>query len=187
MVEIKIDARQIKQLEKVVAKIKDGVPKVLAPAINRTLTSGRAAVKREIRKMYLIKAKDIPVRVNRATRQTLGGSLVIKQGMQGLAKFKVSPPGVQRRKNKRILHVTVKRGGGRDLPHAFVAPTANYVGPFERVGNSRLPIRRLVAIGASIMASQPTVAPAVQKAMTETLRKRVDHEIARLMADAGRK
>jgi hypothetical protein len=183
MVEIKIDPSQMDRLIRTVGHIQDGVPKVLAPAINRALEKGRTIVKREIRQIYLIKAKDIPINVRRASRSNLSGAVVLKQGMLDLAKFKVVPKGVQRRKVKRPIFAQVKKGGGGTIKHAFVPAGVGYVGPFVRQpGAGRLPIKKLLAIGAPIMASQPTVAPPTIKAIGDTLALRIDHEMQRLLA-----
>jgi hypothetical protein len=163
-------------------RIKNGVPRAMAPAINRSLEKGRTTVKREIRKVYLIKAKDIPLRLVRASYARLAGEIRIQQGMLPLGKFEVKPRGVQRRKKNTILHVRVKRSGGGPLPHAFNVFAGGYLGPYQRTGKERLPIRKLMTIGAPIMASQPEVGPNVNRDMGDTLAKRVDHEIKRVMA-----
>jgi hypothetical protein len=182
-VALQIDSSQMKKLQRSLGSIKDGVPKALAPAINRALSSGQTVVKREIRKEYLIKAKDIPTKVHRATRSTLSGQIRIDQGMLDISKFVYRPKGVQKRKNKKPLFVQVKKGGGGIVARGFVTSQ----GPFQRRSTApRLPIRRILTIGASIMATQPNVGPAVNKAMGDTLAKRIDHEINRVMANAGR-
>src|SRR5580765_8106507 len=187
MVALQIDAKQLRHLQRVVRHIENGVPKVLAPAINRALDKGRTTVRRQIRKIYVIKSKDIPVAVKGASVSRLSGEIVLKQGMLELNKFKVRPSGVQRRKNKRPVFAQVKVGGGAVMHGAFVPAGVGYVGPFIRAsGAGRLPMHKLLAIGASIMATQPTVGPEVNKQMGDTLAKRIDHEIERVMAGAGR-
>ena len=182
MVEVSIDSRQLAKLTRAVANIQNGVARVLAPAINRALNSGRTTVRREIRKVYLIKQKDIPVAVHGASRQRLSGQIVIRDTMLDASKFIYKPRGIQKRKNKKPLFVQIKKGAGGYVKHAFVAQTGGYTGPFQRTQPERLPIRKLITIGAPIMASQPNVGPAVNKNMGDTLAKRIDHEIKRVMA-----
>jgi hypothetical protein len=185
MVDIQIDAAQMTRLIRSVGHIRDGVKKVLAPAINRALDKGRTEVRREIRKEYLIKQKDIPIAMKRANYSRLSGEVRVQSGMLNLGIFPVRPKGVQRRKNKRLIHARVKRsGGGATLRHAFFIPSG---GPYSRIGPSRHPIFMLKTIGAAIMASQPAVGPAASKGMGDTLAKRIDHEIERVMARAGGK
>jgi hypothetical protein len=49
MMAVTIDAKQTLKLIRTVGFIKNGIPRVLAPAINRTLDKGKTEVKREIR------------------------------------------------------------------------------------------------------------------------------------------
>jgi len=186
MVVIEIQTKDlIPHLEHVLLDIKNGVPRVLAPAINRSLSAGKTSVKREIRKTYAIKAKDIPATVHNATRASLEGKLVIQQGMIDLNKFPFRP---RQPNTGRMLNVEVKRGKRRDIPHGFVQrmPNSGYLGPFIRKGKARLPIRKLTTISAAIMAAQPSVVPVVEMVMTDTLDKRLDHELERVLASAGK-
>jgi hypothetical protein len=177
MVALTIDASQLNKLQKTLANIEKGVPKVLVPAINRALAKGRTELKREIRKSYLIKASDIPVRIERATYGALGGAVIVEQGMLPLGKFRY------RGGRKKPLFVQVRTSGGGIIKDGFVGTMPEYTGPYRRrQGVARLPIKKLLTIGASIMASQPSVGPVVNKAMGDTLDKRIDHEMKRVLA-----
>jgi hypothetical protein len=179
-------AQQLK-LDKALAGVKNGVPKALTPAINRALEAGRTVVRRQIREVYEIKQKDIPTNIRKANYSSLKGQIEIRDGMLDLAKFKVQPSSVQKRKNKRTIRATVKKGGGGLIPHAFVAQMRGYKGPFMRYkGVGRLPIHRLLAIGAPIMASQANVGPVANKKIGDVLAKRIDHEIKRVLAQGGK-
>jgi hypothetical protein len=181
---LNIDARQMKQLQKAVADIQNGVPRVLAPAINRALSSGQTAVRREIRKVYTIKQKDIPTKVHRATRASLSGEITITQGMLGAEKFVYNPKFPTKR--RRQMFVQVKKSGGGYIARGFASSALT--GPFQRRSAAgRLPIRKVIAIGAPIMASQPNVGPAANTVMGDTLAKRIDHELTRVLASAGAK
>jgi hypothetical protein len=181
MMALTIDASQTLKLIRTVGFIKNGIPRVLAPAINRTLDKGKTEVKREIRKVYVIKAKDIPVAVRHASVSHLEGTLTLSDRMLRLDRFKVT--GGTR---GRPLYAQVKRGHGGIISSGFRATMPNgYFGPFRRKpGVGRLPIKQLLTISAPIMASQPSVGPAVNTAMGETLAKRIDHEIKRVLASA---
>jgi hypothetical protein len=183
MVALQIDTSQLKKMTSTLAGIPDGVRKALVPAINRALSSGQTTVKREIRKEYLIKAKDIPTKLHRARYASPVGHVRIDQGMLGVDKFSYKPKAVQKRKNKKPIFVQIKRSGGGIVARSFVLSGK---GPFQRRSAApRLPIRKLLAIGAPIMATQPHVGPAVNKAMGDTLAKRIDHEIKRVLASYG--
>lgn len=185
MVALTIDSKQLRKLERALGDIKGGVPKALRGAINKTLNTGRTVIRREIRKEYLIKQKDIPIKVHGASSGSaqIGGFIRLDDGMMPLNKFKVQPRGVQRRKNKRPLFAQVKKGAGGTMPGAFFIPAT---GPFVRVhGAARFPIKFLRTISAPIMATQPSVGPAANQAMGVALDKNIDNQIVRIMAQAG--
>lgn len=181
MVEVTIDGKQIAKLQKALGHIKDGVPKALSGAINKTLNRGRTVVRREIRKTYLIKQKDIPIKVKGASVGRLGGEIRIDDGMMPLNKFKLSPKGVQRRAHKKPIFAQVKKGAGGTLGRAFMT---SFGGPFARRGRERFPIKFLRTISAPIMATQPSVGPAANAEMSKALAKNMDNQIVRVMAGA---
>ena len=119
-VALNIDTREMKKLHRALDHIRDGVPKAVVPAVNRALSSGQTTIKREIRKIYLIKAKDIPTKLHRARYASPVGHIRIDQGMLGVDKFRYKPRAVQRRKNKRPLFVQIKRSGGGVVARSFV-------------------------------------------------------------------
>jgi hypothetical protein len=179
MVAITIDPQQMRKLERAVEHIKNGVPKVLVPSINRALNKGRSVIKREIRDAYVIKAKDIPIKRKAAYHgmaRGIGGSLEVRDTMMFLDKF-FTRGGVKRRP----LFARVKVGGGGNISYGFKWDSRTY----KRAGQERLPIKRLYAISAPIMASQPTVGPEVNKAMGDALAKNIDQQIRRVLAGAG--
>jgi hypothetical protein len=186
MIELVIKS-QVDRAVRAVGHIKNGVPRVLAPAINRAAAKGKTEIKREIRKVYNIKAKDIPAEVHRATYGSLGAAIIVRQGMLDLNKFNYQPRFAPGGRMRRPLWAQVKKGGGGTIAGGFVADMpSGYSGPFIRAaGASRLPIHKLLSIGAGIMASQPSVGPAANKAMGDTMDKRLDHEIKRVLASAG--
>jgi hypothetical protein len=186
MVEIELDASAVAKLIGVIGQIKNGISRVMVPAINTSVTHGRTVLKREIRKEYTIKARDIPTDVHYATPEHLGGSVTVRSGMLGLEKFKYTPKNPP--KHPRMVRAEVRIGKGGNLPHAFVARMPNaLVGIFTRVGKTRLPIRRRLAIGASIMASQPRVQDIVGKEMASTLVKRINSQVERLLGSVKKK
>jgi len=141
-------------------------------------------IKQEIRKEYIIKAKDIPISLHRANYATLSGDLKVKDSMLELNKFRYLPKFARRGRMRRQLFAQVQVGRGSTISRGFV--TNSGAGPYMRRGDARLPIKKLLAIGAPIMASQPKVGPAASKRMGDTLAKRIDHEIKRVLSTAER-
>jgi len=183
MVSINIDAKQMEQMAKQVAHIKDGVPRVMAAAINRALSKGKTVVKKEIRKVYMIKARDIPIAVVRATFTRMNGHVLIQSGMLPLSDFPHTPRVRTARTSGKPIKVTVKKGQGGKLRTGFLTTfKSGHIGIYKRIGKEPLPIQELRSIGAPIMAAQPQVGPAASKAISETFAQRLDHEIKRVLA-----
>jgi hypothetical protein len=184
MVGLTIDAKQLKRLEWVIGHIEGGVEKAVSGAINKTLSKGKTTVKREIRKIYEIKAKDIPVSLTKAHPGSQQGEIRVEDGMLALIQFKVRPRTVMRKGGRRrIIQATVRRGKGGAIPHGFIGQMASgHVGVFTRVGKTRLPIGERLSIGSPIMASQPSVGPQVNKAMGDAMEKNMDNQIERVLA-----
>jgi len=182
MVQIVVDSRDLLKLVTSLDKVKNGVERALAPAINTALANGRTVIKREIRKQYTIKAKDIPITLHRASYKHLVGEFRIDQGMLPLEKFELHPRGFTHK--RKLIFARVKRGKGGYLRHnAFFIPRG---GPYHRLGPERYPIAKMVTISAAIMASQPEVENATRESMGFTLEKRINHEIERVLATSGK-
>lgn len=178
---VTLEAQQLAKVQQAVKHIQNGVVKVLAPAINRALASGQTTVRREIRKEYLIKQKDIPTKVHRARYANLTGHIAIQDGMLDATKFVYRPKTITRGKRQRPLFVQVKKSGGGIIARGFNSSA----GPLQRRSFApRLPVRKILVIGAPIMAGQPQVSAAAMKAIGDTLDKRIDHEIERVRASA---
>lgn len=100
-------------------------------------------------------------------------------GMLPLAQFNIRPRA--RRKKRMALTANVRTGGGGTLGRAFWG--AGKV--LARRGPGRYPLSELKTISAPIMVSQPDVSEPATKAIAEAYEKRADHEIGRLLAEAG--
>lgn len=181
MIEITINSGQLQKLERALRNIKNGVPHALVPAINRALEHGRTVAKTQIRKSYTIKAKDIPIHLEKASYQKLEGEMTIKDAMLPLDHFRYSGG-----THGRPLHAEVRIGKGGNIATGFVQtmPSTGYRGPFMRRGRARLPISKIMTISAPIMATQPDVGPVIQREMEKTLALRIDHEMERVLAKA---
>jgi len=186
MITVVIDYKPLMKFLRPLEDIRKGVPRVLVPTINRSLAAGVTAIKREVRKNYEIKYKDIPVKKESASYENLEGKLIVADKMMELGKFFISPRKMQRGPTRRKLFARVKVGKGGQLATGFMTDGLPYAGPWRRVGRARLPIRKMLTISAPIMASQPSVEPVVVKVMGDTFAKRLEHEIERVLSQAGK-
>ena len=116
--EIQIDENQLRDVQTMMTGIKDGYPKVVSRAVNKTLTGVRTDAVGEIsKKLNLTKTrirKDFEIK--KATRVYLFGRIVSKGVPVGLAAFTGTK---QRAKG---VSVKVKKSGKRTiLKHTFLA------------------------------------------------------------------
>ena len=82
------------------------------------------------------------------------------------------------------LNVSVKRGGGGNLEHAFVANIGG-VNIYERVGRSRFPLEKKYGPSAAHMLSEDTVVQSMEKTIVDTFNSRIEHEITRVLNGWG--
>ena len=76
--------------------------------------------------------------------------------------------------------------------NAFIAKMTNKKGPghtgiFERRGMSSLPIREFMGASTPEMAENSVVLEKVEAAAMETIKTRMEHEIARILNGRGRR
>jgi hypothetical protein len=179
MVALTIDGSQIKKLVQAVKHIEDGVPKVVKPVIAECLEVGKQAVKKAIQAQYVIQSSDIHMEV--VMKNNMSGAVEIRGGMLRLTRFPHHPTAAPRGVMPALMWAQVKRGGGGVMPGGFM--TASGDGIFIRSGGaSRLPINKLLTIGAPIMASQPSVGPVANKEMGDDLAFRIDKALRGVLA-----
>jgi hypothetical protein len=187
---ITIATKDLQKFQRAIGHIKGAVPKALSAAMNRAIRSGRTELSKHTRAAWTLKQKDLyaTLTIKNASAGNLAASIESKHsGMLKLYQFNVRPKGVQRRRDKRTLHATVRTGGGGTLGRAFIAQMkSGHVGAFARKTNKRNPLKELHTISAPIMISQPEVGEPTHKAIVETYQKRSDHEIGRVLAAANK-
>ncbi|OLN21405.1 hypothetical protein BTO30_14895 [Domibacillus antri] len=180
----------VEQLEKARAaliEVPNGLPKAVMRAVNRSAQSARTEAGRAARQEYHIKQADVTstIRIHRASMGDFGASVVSKGSVIPLIKFRVNPK-APNPKRKRPITARVKKGGGGPIPGAFVAQMrSGYIGVFSRVGKPRLPIEQLYGPSIPQMLGSDTVSAWVENKAYDTLQKRLDHEISRLVGGAS--
>ncbi len=180
---IEVKAEQLQKADIWLANVKDGVPKALASALNRTAEHVAAEATRKARETYDIKATDVrrTIRITRATKNNLTAHVKSLGSPIPLIQFNVRPSRPPK-KPPAVLTASVKRSGGKPIPGAFVTTMkSGHTGVFERVGKQRLPIRELYGPPAPVMLNEPGVRQQIEEQAVIRLEKRLDHEILRLL------
>lgn len=102
----------------------------------------------------------------------LNGSLSVSDKRHGLTQFVVNPNTRPPHNPPGGLNVKVRRADNERLPHAFIGRGQ----AFERVGKSRLPLRRLTGPSGSQMLGSKHIAPQVESRIAQ----HIQSELGRL-------
>lgn len=197
----------IANAEKKLAGIHDGLPRALHNALSRASTSGEAEAAKAVRAEYFIKAGDYKLytKARRRVQSDIGGTqIAIDFAGQHIPLFMAD---VSMGSNGRPI-VRVMRGNAKAaLDGAFVARMkSGHVGIFQREEyeymekgrfskqGKRYPdnkhtqkIKQLYAAATTqMMSANEAVQKAVDEKISDTFRKRLDHEVERLLAGYGR-
>lgn len=177
---IEITTKTIKDVERRLGKYKSKAPIVLYRALNRAASNLNTNLKRETRKRYVIKSRDIKLDISKASRYKLRAEVKSEGERIPLEKFKVSPKVPRPKKPPRSLKVQVKKDGMKELMHAFITNIqGNKV--FQRKGKSRLPIEKLFGPAVPQMARNKETVRYIEKEAVSTYEKRLQHEIKRVL------
>lgn len=169
--------------EKMLRGIEGAAPKALARAINRAVEGARSEGVRKVRDEYTARARDIrdTIRISRAKPNRPQAVISSIGPALSLSAFKYSPASVNGRRRTPI-RVAVKRGERDALERSFVARVGGgKKAIYERVGKSRLPIRKLTGPSVPQMIGNPLVIDSMADRAREVMDQRLDHEIDNIL------
>lgn len=184
---IEITNEQIERVNLILGGIKNAPNKVLFNVINRALTTVRSESGKRIRETYNIKQSDISgyqnMKMKRATGSDLAGEIEFAGTVIPLMKFKVTPT---QPKQKTVSASVLKSEGGKRLEKAYVADLGQYgIGVFERMTSKRDSSQQLFGPSTAHMMENEDVLEKVEAAAQETIDKRVEQEITRILNGYG--
>ena len=177
-----ITSEQIERVESILNGVQRGPEKVFFNVINRALDTVRTASGRQIREVYAIKQKDLRaesnIKLKKASQTDLAGEIAFAGCKIPLYRFNVTPK--QPAQGVRVKAAVLKSSAQTEFEHAFIARMqSRHVGMFERATAKHLPIDEFTGPSAAHMA--------VEQAAQETIDKRIDHEIDRILSGYGGK
>lgn len=196
---IEFSAEQIKKAEMLLGDIREAIPKVQARAINRSLTTARAAIVRAVREEYMVDADAVrkTITIRSATAATPTGIILSAGSPIALSKFDVGFSAEELESNgfsavegvssKHVLRARVlarvkKNSSRKVIKHAFSADLkSGHNGIFVRAGKSRFPIKQLYGPSVPQMIGSKSVSKQIEEKASVTLEKRLDHEINRVL------
>jgi hypothetical protein len=188
-----------------------GAEKALRGIISRTTSTVRKTTLEGITSVYDIKQKDVRNRqnttINMRTKKVDGGivgEITFSGGKIPLYRFGVTPKQPKAKGTKvpvrfgdRWILVTpgapVKARQRKDKPltpfnNAFIATMkSGHTGIFERSNETRTPINEIMGVSTAQMAANSVVLEKVEAAAVETIVKRTEHEISRILHGYGGK
>ncbi len=180
---IEITSEQIERIHLLLGGIKGAPQKAIYNVLNRAASTVKSTSSKEVRKTYKIKHGDLTsnqnVKTTKAGPSRLEASIEFGGNLIPLMKFNVNPKQPQ----QKIVSASVLSSGGKThLIHAYVANLGKYgVGVFERETSKRESSKQLYGPSAAQMIENPNVLNNVQAAAMNTIDKRVEQEISRIL------
>lgn len=184
---IEITNEQIERVNLILGGIKNAPNKAFYNTINRALATIRSKSGKMIRETYRIKQSDITsnqnMKLKRASVNNLEGMIEFGGTVIPLIKFKVTPSEPKRK----MVSVSVLRAeGGKRLESAYVANLGRYgVGVFQRMTSKRETSQQLYGPSTAHMMGNSDVIEKVEIAAQETINKRIEQEISRILNGYG--
>lgn len=179
MLNIKLDESNLRQIENVLELMPNQLPGAIARTINRSLAMTKAEQLRSSTSMYTIARGKLAESITeyKASSGNLTGKIYSSGKVIGLNHFKLSP----KTRLKKMVSASVKKGGMKSLPNAFIAYNDGRLGAFERKGKTRLPIERKMGPSAPQMLGEMSILDYLQGFAEEKFNMRFEHEMGRLI------
>ena len=197
---------QFERINAILQDIPGGTTKAWQSIISRANTTAKTAALRGITSVYDIKAKDVRDRknttINLRTRKegdAIIGEIKYSGGKIPLYRFGVKP----KNPKPRSVRVPVPIGNSWVMAHpggavsarmlrseshtrfnnAFVATMrSGHTGLFERIGRRSSKIREIMAVSTPQMAANAEIIDKVEESTLETIAKRTEAEISRIIS-----
>lgn len=181
MIEVNIvyDKKKMELAQAMLSEIKNGFPKAVSRAINRTATNINVQASKLIKKEYTIKNKTKGV-VTRATTSRLAGNINYRGRPRLLrqANFSVGM-------TKNGISAKVERSSGRKvIPRTFIRALRTSAAPGvmqRKKGVPRYPVKVLYGPSLPQMAGNVNVQPEVEKFIQKKMDERLNHEVDALL------
>lgn len=184
---IEITNEQIERVNLILGNVKNAPNKVFNSVINRALTTVRSETGKQIREVYTISQKDLRaesnIRLRKAGGSNLAGEIVFAGCKIPLYRFDVTP----KQPGKGTVKARVMKSKTQTaFEHAFIAQMkSGHTGIFERDTRKRTPVTEIQGLAVAQMAANSVVLEKVEAAAQETIDKRVEQEITRILNGYG--
>lgn len=153
---------------------------VLMRAINRSASAGRTQATKAVRKEYILKAGKVnaSAKITKASAATLMAKIEWRGTQVNIAEFKTNPKRRPTKRLKRQMAVSVKKGKTSTYKGAYVGTSGKV---FRRTSKARLPVKPVLGPAIPQLMGADKVREDIQKRTLEIFKKRVDHELRRML------
>lgn len=203
-INVSIDTSELERKIQALDGVKNGAPRAIMRAMNRTLTGMGTDASRKASKSYIIKQKDVKANLDlrdKASMTDLSISMRSRGRPIRLMKFRTKPNKNPGRRGSPSAFAQVKRvGAGGRISGAFMANfqagAGTHQGVFVRTGKFarvrrganagkvREKIRQLHGPGVVQMLDNQPMREAIQVGATERFNKELDHQVKHLLREA---
>jgi hypothetical protein len=210
---IEITAAQSDRINLILGGIKNGAPKAFSSIIGRGLQTTRTVALKEITKVYTISKEDVRAESNikiHTPRKDNGGvigEITYAGATIPLVRFDITPETPTVGKRSTGVYARQMKNSGKELfKHAFISEMrSGHIGMFERVKGEYMNSRKgenehsqkigyngtkksydqFYGSSVSQMIENIRVRLPIEKKVQETIDKRVEHEITRILNGYG--
>ena len=186
---IEVNLKHLKHIDSKLGEFKKKTPNVLARAINRAAANVKTNMSKLTTQKYMIKNKAIKdtITIKKANKSNLGALVKSKTNNRiPLYKFKINPKTRPKKPPKSYKAQVRKSGSLKSILGAFVANINGINRLMQRKTAKNLPIKQLFGPSIPEMVGNKESIRKIQEEANETLKRRIDHEINRIL-EAGRK
>lgn len=186
---IEITSEQIEKVHLLLNNIPRGAEKALSNVVNRANTTIKSEVIKGITSVYSISQTNIRAETNikmrtQNTGEGIIGTVLFAGHKLPLYRFNVSPK--KPSQNSMVKASLMKSNSQTPFEHAFIAEMkSGHVGVFKRDTRKRLPVTEYMGLSTAQMAGNSIVLEKVEEAAQETINKRIEHEISRILNGYG--
>lgn len=185
-IQIKVD--NVEEIKSKFGNMHKKAPSVLSRVINRVITNIKKNISVAVKKRYLVKTEDIKKTLysSKATSSRLAAFIKSTGTRIPLYKFKVSPAQPRPKTPPKSFKARVLKSSGlKPLPGFVAKMKSGHLGIFERQDGARLPIRELYGPSVPQMVGNDEVWQQIEKEANDTVQKRMEHELNRLLEGKG--
>lgn len=178
-------AAELVKANSILGHIKNGAPRAINGALNRTIDGVKTDIVAHVRNTYDIKPGEVRklLKATHSKPTTLQASIRAKGSRIPLIQFHVTPNKPGQQSSGTVLRASVKQSGGKPIPGAFVMKMSDgKLGVAMRVGKQRLPVKELYGPAIPQMIGEENIQKYVMNGADERFKKRIDHEIDRLLS-----